>query len=121
MIRGVGVDLCGIERMKRAIARSGFKERLFSAGEIAYAESNGGAASHYAAAFAAKEALAKAGGWGLGKMGLDSCEVVRTECGPRFSFSEAFQRRLADEKITAVFLSISHEADMAVAVVVLEG
>ena len=54
-------------------------------------------------------------------MGLDSCEVVRTERGPRFDFSEAFKKCLEDEGIKKVFLSISHEAGMAVAMVVLEG
>ncbi len=67
MIRGIGIDLCDIERMKKAVAREGFVKRLFSEGEIAYAKDKADAASHYAAAFAAKEALAKAGGWGLGR------------------------------------------------------
>ena len=121
MILGIGVDLCDIGRMKKAVAREGFAVRVFSKVEIEYAEGRGDPAAHYAAAFAAKEALAKAGGWGLGAMGLDSCEVVRTERGPRFDFSEAFKKRLEDEGIKKVFLSISHEAGMAVAMVVLEG
>ena len=121
MIRGIGIDLCDIERMKKAVAREGFVKRLFSEGEIAYAKDKADAASHYAAAFAAKEALAEAGGWGLGKMGLDSCEVVRTERGPVFNFSADFQRRLEEEGIIRVFLSLSHESGMAAAMVVLEG
>ena len=121
MVLGIGVDLCDIGRMKKAVAREGFAVRVFSKGEIEYAEGHGDPAAHYAAAFAAKEALAKAGGWGLGAMGLDSCEVGRTERGPRFDFSEAFKKRLEDEGIKKVFLSISHEAGMAVAMVVLEG
>lgn len=121
MVLGIGVDLCDIGRMKKAVARDGFAARVFSKGEIEYAEGRGDPSAHYAAAFAAKEALAKAGGWGLGAMGLDSCEVVRTERGPRFVFSESFKKRLENEGIKKVFLSISHEAGMAVAMVVLEG
>lgn len=121
MIKGVGIDLCDIERMKKAAARRGFVERLFSAAEIEYAGERADVASHYAAAFAAKEALAKAGGWGLGKMGLDACEVLRTERGPIFNFSADFASRLKEEGISKVFLSISHESGMAAAVVVLEG
>ncbi len=121
MILGIGVDLCDIARMKKAVSRAGFAARVFSAAEIEYADGHGDPASHYAAAFAAKEALAKAGGWGLGAMGLDSCEVVRTEQGPRFSFSEEFKVRLENRGIKNVFLSISHESGMAVAMVVLEG
>ena len=67
MIKGIGIDLCDIERMKKAAARAGFVERLFSKNEIAYAGDRADAALHYAAAFAAKEALAKAGGWGRGR------------------------------------------------------
>ena len=67
MILGIGVDLCDIGRMKKAVAREGFAVRVFSKGEIGYAEGRGDPAAHYAAAFAAKEALAKAGGWGVTK------------------------------------------------------
>lgn len=121
MILGIGVDLCDIGRMRKAAARGSFAARVFSKGEIEYAEGHGDPSAHYAAAFAAKEALAKAGGWGLGAMGLDACEVVRTERGPRFDFSESFKKRLENAGIKRVFLSISHEAGMAVAMVVLEG
>ena len=60
MVLGIGVDLCDIGRMKKAVAREGFAVRVFSKGEIEYAEGRGDPAAHYAAAFAAKEALAKA-------------------------------------------------------------
>ena len=121
MIRGIGVDLCDIERMKKAVARGGFREKIFSAEEIEYAESMAAPESHYAAAFAAREALAKAGGWGLAKMGLDACSVRRTEHGPEFVFSEKFTSQLRESGATRAFLSLSHENGMAVAMVVLEG
>lgn len=54
-------------------------------------------------------------------MGLDACEVIRTEKGPIFNFSADFQSRLDEEGINQVFLSISHESGMAAAMVVLEG
>ncbi len=121
MILGIGVDLCDIGRMRKAVSRAGFAPRVFSDGEINYAEGSGDPAPHYAAAFAAKEALAKAGGWGISAIGLDSCEVLRTKNGPRFNFSDSFRLRLEKEGIKKVFLSISHESGMAVAMVVLEG
>ncbi len=121
MVLGIGVDLCDITRMKKAAAQKGFKEKVFSAAEIEYAEKFADSASHYAAAFAAKEALAKAGGWGIGNMGLDSCSVVRTERGPKFEFTESFNKRLSEFGASCVHLSISHEAGMAVAMVILEG
>lgn len=121
MILGVGVDLCGIARMRKAVSRGGFVSRVFSKGEIEYAEGHGDPAVHYAAAFAAREALAKAGGWGLWGMGLSSCEVVRTARGPRFDFDASFKEQLEKAGVREVFLSISHESGMAVAMVVLEG
>lgn len=122
MIYGIGVDICDIKRMRKALEHSGFKERVFAPEEIEYAETAGGnSAMHYAASFAAKEALAKATGLGISKMGLDASFVTRTESGPRFIFSETFALKLEELGVTSSFLSISHEGDIAVAVVVLEG
>ena len=121
MIRGIGIDLCDIERMRKMLERGAFAKRVFSAEEIEYAGKGGLAAAHFAAAFAAREALAKAGGWGLASIGLDACIVRRTESGPVFVFSEAFKRRLEERGVKNVFLSITHEAGVAAAVVVLEG
>lgn len=121
MIRGIGIDICGIERMKKALSRGGFAERVFSPAEIDYAGEGGAAAAHFAAAFAAREALAKAGGWGLASIGLGACEVLRSERGPAFNFSGEFRRRLEERGVKRVFLSITHEAGVAAAVVVLEG
>lgn len=120
-VRGIGVDLCDVRRMSRALARKSFAERVFTEQEIAYANSQAVPARHFASAFAAREALAKAGGWGIGLMGLKSCRIERTKQGPRFVFSEEFSARLAAERITSAHLSISHEGDMVVAMVVLEG
>lgn len=121
MIRGIGIDLCDIARMEKAVARKGFREKVFSEEEINYAEGGGDSASHYAASFAAKEALAKAGGWGIAGLGLSSCFVRRGESGPFFVFTADFEKKLTEAGIQKVFLSISHEAGMAVAMVVLEG
>lgn len=120
-VRGIGVDLCSVKRMNKALKRGGFAQRVFTEQEILYANSQAVPARHFASAFAAREALAKAGGWGIGKMGLKSCGLVRTKQGPIFVFSDAFLRRLTAEGITSAHLSISHEGDIVVAMVVLEG
>lgn len=120
-IRGIGVDLCSVERMSRALRQEAFAPRVFSEQEILYANSQAVPARHFASAFAAREALAKAGGWGIGKMGLKSCRLERTKQGPRFVFSDAFLARLTAEGITSAHISISHEGDVVVAMVVLEG
>lgn len=121
VIKGIGVDLCSIERMKGALRQEGFAERVFSAEEIAYAERRTHPARHYASAFAAREALAKAGGWGMWSMGLKSCRVERAENGaPYFAFSDEFAAKLRSEGIGNAHLSLSHEGDHAIAMVVLE-
>lgn len=120
MICGIGVDLCDIERMRRAIKQKGFCDRVFSREEIDYASSKADPAKHYAGSFASREALAKATGWGMAKMGFNSCYVARSECGPSFIFTQQLLEKLNHKKIDRVFLSISHEGNMAVAMVVLE-
>jgi holo-[acyl-carrier protein] synthase len=58
---GVGIDLLEIERMERALERRpGLADRLFTAGELAYAAAQGRPGQHLAARFCAKEAVAKA-------------------------------------------------------------
>ena len=62
----VGVDLIEIERIRRALDRHpGFRERCFTAAEIAYCDSKANPAQHYAGRFAAKEAVGKALGSGV--------------------------------------------------------
>lgn len=120
MTQNIGIDICSIKRIKKALEQSGFKKRVFSAEEILYADDKAVPEIHYAAAFAAREALAKALGWGLAKTGIKSSSVVRTEHGPEFSFTDFFAERLKQEKIKNICLSISHEDDIAVAIVMIE-
>jgi holo-[acyl-carrier protein] synthase len=61
----IGVDLIEISRIKRALARDGFRERVFTDAEREYCESRPNPAQHYAARFAAKEAIGKALGCGV--------------------------------------------------------
>lgn len=114
MIKGIGTDLCSISRMKRAISRKGFTQRVFSAEEIEYAQSSARPEEHFAASFAAREALGKALGKGLSAV-MDVA-VQRINGVPRF----VFNRALLDEG-DKVFLSLSHEKDLAIAFVVIEG
>ena len=120
MIRGIGVDLCSISRIRKALLQRGFKEKIFSEEEINYAESKADPAKHYAAAFAAREALAKATGFGVAKMGLNSCSIRRTDNGPVFIYTDVFSEKLKASGIGNVLLSLSHEADIAIAMVVME-
>lgn len=120
-IVGIGVDICEIARIERAVEKPAFVPYLFSEEEIEYAEAHKHPAVHFAASFAAREALAKAGGWGLGAMGVKSCSVTRTASGPRFVLSDKLKAMLDEKKVQHVHLSISHDAAVVVAFVVLEG
>lgn len=120
MIIGIGIDLCKISRMSRAIEKGEFVHKVFAAEEISYAEAARQPATHYASAFAAKEAFAKAGRWGLSRVGLQSVWVSRERGFPELQLSLSAKRLLEHFGKCRVFLSLSHENDLAIAVVVLE-
>ncbi|MDR1510510.1 MAG: holo-ACP synthase [Synergistaceae bacterium] len=117
MITGVGTDLCMISRMKRAAESEYFVRRVFSKEEIDYARSHGEPSLHFASAFAAKEAFAKASGFGVFGVGLANSWVRRTKSGPVMMLNGEFRVKLGDIKC---WLSLSHEGDYALAFVVLE-
>ena len=120
---GIGCDLADVERIEKAIARKGFKERVFTPAEIAWCTgSHGDKAQSYAARFAAKEAFLKAIGTGLRGGGqLTEISVINDEQGkPELKvtgYYAAFTEKLGVKKI---HLTLSHTAATAMAVVVLE-
>ena len=120
MIVGIGADICMISRMKRAVANDCFIRRVFTDEEISYAMSQGEPARHFASAFAAKEALAKASGLGMFGMGLTGAWVRRTERGPIMMMSEETKSKLGEAGTDKCWLSLTHEGDFAMAFVVLE-
>ena len=61
----IGVDLIEIDRIRRALERPGFRERVFTEAERAYCDSRPNPAQHYAGRFAGKEAIGKALGCGV--------------------------------------------------------
>lgn len=112
MIEGIGIDVVDIDRFSQSLERTpGLAGRLFSKAESALPISS------QAARFAAKEALAKALNAGKGLPWLDA-EVVNLESGkPVF----LFRGQIADLVDGAsVHLSISHDAGIASAVVIIE-
>lgn len=119
MILGIGIDLCQVSRIERCCASATFLARVFSVEELAYAGTGLLRSVHLAAAFAAREAFAKASGLGLARLGLKSISVTRDSSGrPMLSLSSVAQ--LQPFKSARIHLSISHDGDYAVAVVVIE-
>jgi holo-[acyl-carrier protein] synthase len=106
--------------MRRAILCERFVVRVFSAEEIEYARSRGLPERHFASAFAAKEALAKAMGLGLAGMGLSSSWIRRTDAGPVIMPTDALNKKFGERSVRKSWLSLTHEGDYAVAFVVLE-
>ena len=122
---GIGVDIVETERIEASIERLGdrFLQRVFTEREIAYCTSMKFSARHYAARFAAKEAVSKAFGTGIGKsMGLLEIEVVRGgEGAPAVVLhggAKEFAERLG---VTRILLSLSHADHYAVASIVIVG
>ena len=112
---GVGIDVVDLERFAESLARTPrLSERLFTTGEATR-----GPAS-LAARFAAKEALAKALG-APGNLAWHDAEVVSEESGrPVFLMRGTVAARAEQVGAVHVHLSLSHDAGIASAVVVLE-
>ncbi len=124
MIVGSGVDLCEVDRIEASIQRFGarFLERVFTPGEIAYAERKANKYERYAARFAAKEAGMKAigTGWRAGVRWRDF-EVANLPSGrPTLKLhgvAAQFAERLG---VVNISLSMTHTRETAMAIVLLE-
>jgi holo-[acyl-carrier protein] synthase len=121
---GLGIDLVEVGRIRDLLTKHGerFKERTFTAGEIAYCDSCTDPAMHYAARFAAKEAVAKAIGTGLWAQGVDwkDIEVMREASGKPKLFLHGGAKVHADQQgVTSLLISLTHTKDLAMAQVIL--
>jgi holo-[acyl-carrier protein] synthase len=106
--------------MKRAIKSEHFVRRIFSEEEIEYARSKGLPEQHFASAYAAKEALAKASRLGMAGLGFSTSWVRRTEDGPVIMVVESLQKKFDELGVIKRWLSLTHEGDYALAFVILE-
>ena len=115
-IVGVGIDVVDIARFGASLARTpGLAQRLFTAQELTRPLAS------LAARFAAKEAAAKALG-APGDMHWHDAEVVSQESGrPVLELRGTVLARADDLGVASVHLSLSHDAGIASAMVVLEG
>jgi holo-[acyl-carrier protein] synthase len=115
VILGVGIDVVDIGRFAASLERTpGLRCRLFTEQERTRSLAS------LAARFAAKEALAKALGAPTGMMWLDA-EIVNDASGdPRFEMCGTVLARADQLGVGSVHVSISHDAGIASAVVVLE-
>jgi holo-[acyl-carrier protein] synthase len=115
-ILGLGVDICEIERMERALARhASIRERVFTPEEIAYCESKARPAESYAGRFAAREAVIKALGGYRGRKWQD-ISVTRSPSGAPSIRLEGNAKQRADALgVDRVMVTFTHEKTSAVA------
>jgi holo-[acyl-carrier protein] synthase len=124
VIAGFGIDVVEVARIRRQIEGvSGersrrFLARCFTAGEQAYCDARRDRATHYAARFAAKEAAMKALGAPEGIRFTD-VEVVRGQGAPSLRLSGAAARAAEALGVASSLLSLTHDAGVAAAGVVL--
>jgi holo-[acyl-carrier protein] synthase len=122
-VLGLGVDIVETARIRDSLARFGdrFKRRVFTDGEQAYCDGMADPAMHYAGRFAAKEAVSKTFGTGIGNdLGWRDIEVHRNERGaPSVELRDKGLVLLRARGATAVLISLAHTKDHAVAQAIL--
>jgi len=124
MILGAGIDLVELARIRKSLEEFGerFLERILRPAEISYCVSHKDPAPFVAGRFAAKEAVAKAFGTGIGReLGWLDMEVCRKESGePFLALHGEGLKLLAKRGGRKIHLSLSHTATHATAVAIME-
>lgn len=124
MILGIGTDIVEVARIQASFEKFGesFLHRILRPGEIAYCLAYKNPAPCLAVRFAAKEAIAKAFGTGLGaQLGWLDMEIARKETGEPFVVLHGQGKKLFVERgAKHLFISLSHTEHYATATAVLE-
>ena len=115
-IVGLGVDICEIARMERAISRHPtFRDRVFTPEEIAYCDSKAKPVESFAGRFAAREATIKALGGYRGRRWQDISVTRHPSGAPSIRLDGNAKRRADALGVTDVLISFTHERTSAVA------
>ncbi|MFH5837034.1 holo-ACP synthase [Proteiniclasticum sp. C24MP] len=120
MILGTGIDIIEIERVHTAFHTERRKNRIFTEGEI---EKSGQSKSRLAGFYAAKEAFSKALGTGIKGISFKEIEVLKDQEGKPYFNMEPLKDHLKErfgEKKFHVHLTISHDRERAIAMVIIE-
>jgi holo-[acyl-carrier protein] synthase len=124
-IVGIGVDFIEVSRIQHSLDRFGerFLHRVFTDGEIEYSMSMKFPARHLAARFAAKEAVSKAFGTGIGKaMGWRDIDVRKKASGEPFLVFEGGAQKMSILRgVAQPLITLSHTDHHAMAMIILEG
>jgi phosphopantetheine--protein transferase-like protein len=122
MIVGVGIDIAHIKRIARDIESEAFQRKVFTPEELETCAHLKKKAQCLAGKFAAKEAFMKAIGMGIRQeIWFTQIEVLNRESGePCIQVRGKAEQRLKELNATRVHVSISHDYEVAVAIVILE-
>ena len=124
MIVGIGVDIAETARMEKLFAKFGqrFARRILTADELLEFDRRKHSSSYLATRFAAKEAVAKALGTGIGEqLGFHSVQIDNDSQGkPLLRFLGSAVDLIAGLDINNAMISLSDEKHYVVAMVVLE-
>ncbi len=123
---GSGIDIISISRIEESVTKLGqaFLKRVYTPEEIAYCENRKvNAMQSFAGRFAAKEAVAKALGTGIGTKGVSftDMEILADEYGmPCVELSGKTRGVFEEKKGKSISVSISHDGGFAIAVCHIE-
>ena len=124
-ILGLGMDIVETKRIAESLDRFGerFLRRVFLEAEVAYAQGMKHPHLHLAARFAAKEAVSKAFGTGIGKeIGWRDMEIVREPGGqPRVVLHGRAIEYAKSRGVLEIHVSLSHTAEYGAASAVIVG
>jgi holo-[acyl-carrier protein] synthase len=124
MILGTGIDIIEVDRIRSSFEKFGerFVNRILRPAEIAYCLRHRDPGPFLAARFAAKEAISKSFGTGIGaQLGWQDMEVGRKESGEPFVIlHDGGTRLLTERQARIVHLTLSHTRHYAAAMAILE-
>jgi len=117
MIRGIGIDIIELERIRKSLDRNKrFSDRILTCNEkeiFDHLTTDRRKIEFLAGRFAAKEAFAKAAGTGIGKLSFQDIEILPADNGSPFLKAKGFEQ-------AATFISITHSREFAAAQAVIE-
>lgn len=121
MIKGTGIDMTEVERIKKNLNFVKFINKIYSKNEVEYLETRKFNAQTAAGMFAAKEAVSKCLGTGFTNFGPCHIEILKDELGkPYVNLLENALKRAHELEISNIQISISHTSEYAVAFCVAE-
>ena len=125
MILGLGMDISEVARVKASVDRFGdnFLKRILHPDEISYCRTYRNPAQYVAVRFAAKEAISKAFGTGIGaQLGWHDMEICRKDSGEPFVVLHGGGQRLFEARgAKQLLISLTHTENYVAAVAILEG